>query len=141
VTSPPLWASRVTLRPLHAHDMAMTPANDAFTLNNRYSHNHSRRSPRPSTRSPSPTAVAMGIGKLTRRNPRRLSHSGSNGNILHDIGEDAIHTLETRQYDEDEDTHPLKKQKVKKIDWEIPRKTFHSSIGVFVFHLSTRSLD
>ncbi|KAF8462477.1 hypothetical protein JB92DRAFT_3136745 [Gautieria morchelliformis] len=115
--------------------MAMTPANDAFTLNNRYSHNHTRRSPRPSTRSPSPTAVAMGIGKLTRRNPRRLSHSGSNGNLLHDIGEDAIHTLETRQYDED--TYPLKGQKVKKIDWEIPRKTFHSSIGFLVVPLYT----
>lgn len=110
-------------RPLNAHNMAMTPANDAFTLNNRYSHTHIRRSPRPSTRSPSPTTVAMGIGKLTRRNTRRLSYSGSNGNVLHDIGKDTTHASKMRQRDKDA-------KETKKIDWEIPRKTLHSSIGV-----------
>lgn len=135
------YNARVTLQPIplssviffHAHDMPMTPANDAFTLNNRYSHNHTRRSPRPSTRSPSPTAVAMGIGKLTRRNTRRLSHSGTNGILLHGIGEDATHTLETRHYDED----TTRAKEAKKIDWEIPRKTLHSSIGMYSDQYST----
>lgn len=111
--------------------MAMTPANDAFTLNNRYSHNYSRRSPRPSTRSPSPTAVAaMGIGKLARRNPRRLSYSGSNANLLHDIGEDAMHASMPRHINDD--THSTREKETKKIDWEIPRKAFHSSIGISI---------
>ena len=107
--------------------MAMTPAHDAFTLNNRYSHNYARRSPRPSTRSPSPTAVAMGIGKLTRRNPRRLSYSGSNANLLHDIGEDAIRDSKPRHINDD--THASSETEAKKVDWEVPRKAFHSSIG------------
>ncbi|KIJ33522.1 hypothetical protein M422DRAFT_783113 [Sphaerobolus stellatus SS14] len=116
--------------------MAMTPANDAFTLNTRYSYTHSPR--RSSTRSPSPTTTAL--GKLTRRNtsnPRRLSH-GANGTTtstttqLQDIGEDV-----TREADVGRRS---RSPEVKKIDWEIPRKLLHSSIGFFVVPLYTRGI-
>ncbi|GJJ16116.1 hypothetical protein Clacol_010395 [Clathrus columnatus] len=117
--------------------MAMTPANDAFTLT------HSpRRSPRP-TRSPSPTTMAL--GKLTRRNvshthTRRLSHGSHNStNVLHDIGEDitkeaAEQSEFAKQQDRDEERR-TRSPDVKKIDWEIPRKVLHSSIGFFVVPL------
>ncbi|KAF8512735.1 hypothetical protein BU17DRAFT_53876 [Hysterangium stoloniferum] len=106
----------------------MTPANDAFTLNNRYSYSHSRRSPRPATRSPSPTT--MSLGKLTRRNTKQqVSHNAANGSVLHDIGEDATSGGDARQGG-NERSHD-----VKKIDLEIPRKLLHSSIGFIVVPL------
>jgi len=55
---------------------------------------------------------------------RKISHNGTNGNALVEIGEDVT------------EAHPYKQnghatEKVaKKVDWEIPRKTLHASIGV-----------
>lgn len=111
--------------------MAMTPANDAFTLTH-----SSRRSPR----SPSPTTMAL--GKLTRRNTshahvRQLSHGSINStSVLHNIGEDiakeALEQLEPVKnavLREREENRQARSIEVKKIDWEIPRKLLHSSIG------------
>jgi len=111
--------------------MAMTPANDAFTLNNRYSYSHSRRSPRLATRSPSPTT--MSLGKLTRRNTKQqISHNVPNGGLLHDIGEDATSEGDVRQGG---DERRSRSHDMKKIDLEIPRKLLHSSIGFIVIPL------
>ena len=115
----------------------MTPANDAFTLNNRYSYSHSRRSPRPTTRSPSPTSMSVGIGKLARRNSsmtvRRLSHGGSNGSALHDIGEDATRKSEARCHHEND--RRTRRKDLERVDWEIPRKSLHSSIGTDPYYV------
>ncbi|KAF8576781.1 hypothetical protein K439DRAFT_1536138 [Ramaria rubella] len=75
----------------------------------------------------------MGIGKLARRNSKRPSHNSPNVSFLHDIGEDDPRDVKTRQ----EQSRLAGDSVVKKIDWEIPRKTLHASIGFFVVPLYT----
>jgi hypothetical protein len=69
----------------------------------------------------------MAFGKLTRRNTKQqVSQGAFNGNLLQDIGEDAVHEMDVTQR---RNGRKLPSQDVQKIDWEIPRKLFHSSIG------------
>jgi len=73
----------------------------------------------------------MAIGKLTRRNTRRPSHGGSTQSQLQDIGEDKARELEVRKEENEREMERRSRSpEVKKIDWEIPRKTLHSSIGI-----------
>jgi len=66
---------------------------------------------------------------------RKISHNGTNGNALVEIGEDVT------------EAHPYKQnghatEKVaKKVDWEIPRKTLHASIGFLVIPLYTHGYN
>jgi len=93
---------------------------------------------RSTTRSPSPKVLFNGAcapsGEGAVKRTRRISLSNGepsatsqNGNAVHTIPEDPAEKAEDK-----------KDGKAKKeIDWEIPRKVFHSSIGFFVIPLYT----
>ncbi|KAH9064586.1 hypothetical protein EDB87DRAFT_1598203 [Lactarius vividus] len=123
------------------------PANDAFTL---ASHSDSAPSLRSSrsrslTRSPSPkiafpTPQHVPNGDLKRRPSRRQRKS--NGFVaesvkLADVDEVLERTLNANGYSNGS-AHPNKTRQIspaKKIDWEIPRKVLHSSIGFVTLYL------
>lgn len=125
------------------------PAADAFSLNS-HAHSHSSSPGRHSslsmstrralTRSPSPSVLFASslpgseTSKVTRRSkataPSNGSANGGHGtnSHLHDVGEDV--NGETEPNASEEAAIPEKK----KIDWEIPRKLLHSSIGASYSH-------
>jgi diacylglycerol kinase (CTP) len=70
----------------------------------------------------------MAFGKLTRRTSRRPSPSNSSVTLLKGIGEDASRETDITRRDDRRPRIPELK-KIEKIDWEIPRKILHSSIG------------
>lgn len=67
---------------------------------------------------------------------KRRSHGATNGSALVDIGEDAIEAHHTKQKLNGHATGKV----VKKVDWEIPRKTLHASIGFLVIPLYTHGI-
>ncbi|KAH9000539.1 hypothetical protein EDB86DRAFT_3063773 [Lactarius hatsudake] len=123
------------------------PANDAFTLASRHSDSapslRSSRS-RSLTRSPSPkiafpTSQHVPNGDLKRRPSRRQRKS--NGFVaesvkLADVDEVLERTI--NGYSNDSAHHNKTTRQAspaKKIDWEIPRKVLHSSIGFVTLYL------
>ena len=137
------------------------PAADAFSLNS-HSHAHSKTSSSPSrhtlsmstrralTRSPSPSVLfttslssSDNPKKVTRRTkapaPDRIAngHSHANGvnGHLHDVGEDVNGEAELEPHARADDKVAITPEK-KKIDWEIPRKLLHSSIGASRAHFA-----
>lgn len=119
------------------------PANDAFTLALAHSNDSSMPSRRRSlTRSPSPKIPFTPTNDSPKRRPgtRRRVSKGSVASGV-DGGMTSGSTLQ--EIDEKEDTLEVERkllgqtveepsQKKKKVDWEIPRKTLHSSIGTLV---------
>lgn len=122
------------------------PANDAFSLALAHSNDSSMPSRRRSlTRSPSPKIPFTPTNDSPKRRPgtrRRVSK----GSVASGVEGGIPSTNSTLQeIDEKEDTLEVERrllgqpeekaaEKKKKVDWEIPRKTLHASIG-------TRSCD
>ena len=118
------------------------PANDAFTLTSHSDSTPSLRSSRSRshTRSPSPKIAFSAPQHLPNGEPKRRSsrrQRKSNGFVaesvkLADVDEALERTLIANGYTNGS-THQngitRKVSPVKKIDWEIPRKALHSSIG------------
>ncbi|EJD02061.1 uncharacterized protein FOMMEDRAFT_124258 [Fomitiporia mediterranea MF3/22] len=113
------------------------PANDAFSLNSR---SHRRRSV---TRSPPPKIAFFSSPPVQPRHGARkhsmtLRHRPhSNGSVSHVDGYtngDARHALQEKAAVRRDD-ETVKGHTSQKIDWEIPRKALHSSIGFFVIPL------
>lgn len=111
------------------------PANDAFSLNSR---SHRRRSV---TRSPPPKIAFFSPPPVQPRHGARkhsmtLRHRPhSNGSVSHVdgyINGDARHALQEKAAVRRDD-ETVKGHTSQKIDWEIPRKALHSSIGEYVF--------
>lgn len=124
------------------------PAADAFSLNS-HSHSHSSSSlsmstRRALTRSPSPSVLFASSlpgsesSKATRRSKSTAPASGiANGghgknSQLHDVGEDVNGETEPNASEEVDKKGIIPEKK--KIDWEIPRKLLHSSIGASCSH-------
>ncbi|KZT22890.1 hypothetical protein NEOLEDRAFT_1180474 [Neolentinus lepideus HHB14362 ss-1] len=95
------------------------PASDAFSL----AHDPRRRT----ARSPSPKIFASSRAQHMPQ-PRRVSSNNASITRLKDVPEEAMSRGRS----------PDKKEK-EKVDWEIPRKTLHSSIGFLTLHLYTTS--
>ncbi|KAI0301288.1 hypothetical protein BC826DRAFT_1101912 [Russula brevipes] len=124
------------------------PPNDAFTL---ASHSDTTPSLRPSrsrslTRSPSPkiaftTSQHAPSGESKRRPPRRQRKSSgfvSDSGKLADVDEALERALGNNGHangmvHQDNTTVPT--TRAKKIDWEVPRKLLHSSIGFVTLYL------
>ncbi|KDQ54037.1 hypothetical protein JAAARDRAFT_38630 [Jaapia argillacea MUCL 33604] len=125
------------------------PANDAFSLG--FGHDSIRRS-RGSTRSPSPKLpftpsrspslsrsrsadLTSPANTRPRRTSRRInSHTSTHSSKLADVREVDDHTLQKLAQNGVHTTARREKQATK-IDWEIPRKALHSSIGFLTLHL------
>lgn len=118
------------------------PANDAFTLTSHSDSTPSIRSSRSRslTRSPSPkiafsTPQHVPNGEPKRRTSRRQRKSNgfvSESVKLADVDEALERTLNSNGY-ANGSVHQNKTRQAspaKKIDWEIPRKVLHSSIGM-----------
>lgn len=149
-----LTTARPVLAKVHVHTMNI-PAADAFSLN-LHAHSHSSSPGRHSsltmstrralTRSPSPSVLFVSslpdpeTSKATRRSkvttPSNGSAIGGHGtnSQLHDVGEDVNGEIEPNAA---EDAVVPER---KKIDWEIPRKLLHSSIGASCSHFRARSI-
>lgn len=135
------------------------PAADAFSLSpHSHSSRHRRRVPsismpgtrRSSTRSPSPQVVFPSPSPLAENQKNaakglrhvpantlllgRVSSQATNGHArLQDVAEDGINnilegSLDTNKHGENGDI--IRDKETRKIDWEIPRKLLHSSIGM-----------
>ncbi|KLO15529.1 hypothetical protein SCHPADRAFT_824523 [Schizopora paradoxa] len=92
------------------------------------------------TRSPSPKVifngarVAPGEGAVKRTRRTSLANGDSTATAL--LNGNGVHTIPEDLTEKTEDGKDRKLVK-KKVDWEIPRKVFHSSIGFFVIPLYT----
>ncbi|KAF9651016.1 hypothetical protein BDM02DRAFT_3267535 [Thelephora ganbajun] len=134
------------------------PANDAFTLG--LAHDDTRRRPHQSRsrslpRSPSPkisfssskpTIAATHTSRVERGLARRASKhissnqhkdgSGAVGDVLHNsftkVVQPPLQEIEEKR--EDSPT-PSPATPIQKVDWEIPRKILHSSIGFLTLYL------
>lgn len=102
------------------------PATDAISLSSSPRRRTSTRSPSPATINTRFSPSRPGVQNITRKVMRRLSHlQGAHTDV--DV-------LDEREEDSDSPIgSPTKevKKKTDKIDWEIPRKVLHSSIGTF----------
>lgn len=139
------------------------PANDAFTLG--LAHDDSRRRPHQSRsrslpRSPSPkisfsssksTVTATHTSRVERGLARRASKhtsstqhkdgSGAVGDILpNSLAKAAQPPLQEIQEKREDSPSPSPATPIQKVDWEIPRKILHSSIGATTIapHLQPR---
>jgi len=127
-----------------------TPPNDAFTLTSHSDSTPSLRSSRSRslTRSPSPkiaftTTQHVSNSDSKRRPSRRQRKSSgfvSDSKKLADVDEALERALNANGHangiaHQDETILPTEKVKTKKIDWEIPRKALHSSIGFLTLYL------
>ncbi|KII91454.1 hypothetical protein PLICRDRAFT_89738 [Plicaturopsis crispa FD-325 SS-3] len=115
-------------------------SHDAFTLHDSHSR-RSRTSPSPRARIPSPFAASSTDGK-TRRSARRNSKAVLPPLESSEDDRDA-QTIAERLLDMNGDAAPRSpvpsspKPAVEVIDWEIPRKILHSSIGFATIYLYT----
>ncbi|ETW77212.1 hypothetical protein HETIRDRAFT_446249 [Heterobasidion irregulare TC 32-1] len=133
------------------------PANDAFSLalahssDSSSSHSHSVPRRRSLTRSPSPKITfSAPSGQVRRRIPKR-SASGNLSTGAPDGGARLEEVEEMQEVERgllgngtlkpsDEDVkmkQSARKENADKVDWEIPRKALHSSIGFLTLYLYT----
>jgi len=131
------------------------PANDAFTLGLAHDETRKRLRSRSLPRSPSPkisfssskpTITATHTSRVERGLARRASkHTSSNrhnngsgavGDGLHNsltkVVQPPLQEIEEKREDSPTPSPP---PPIQKVDWEIPRKILHSSIGFFTLYL------
>lgn len=108
------------------------PANDAFTLGLIHDEKRTHSRSRSLTRSPSPK-IPIATSRVERGLARRASKRGSaSSNWSTDAGPDApLAEIEEKREDSPVSVPNslAKKTQEAAIDWEIPRKLLHSSIG------------
>lgn len=136
------------------------PANDAFSFGLTGSHDPTRPAYTLSLRSTSPKIPFVStrarsppphsLPRKTLRSPRSMSNGNADGRGPHEPHETRPHDLVSSRVDTAVLTRKGSKKKVERqpkvpitppIDWEIPRKTLHSSIGARAFVLPVFSTD